>query len=57
MASLNWQQESKTKIFKYQGAYIKEKFIRDQTQNSDIYQGPKIYLSLNLTCQLSFEKK
>ena len=47
--SLNcWRHGSKTKLFKYQRADAKEKFIRDQTQNPGIYQGSKTYLSLLL---------
>jgi len=38
---------SKTKLFKYQEINAKEKFIRDQTQNSGIYQRSKSYLGLN----------
>ena len=34
MLSLNWWQESKTKLFKYQGTDAKKKFMKDQTQNS-----------------------
>lgn len=44
-SSLNWRRGSKTKVYKYHGVNAKEKFIRDQTQNSSIYKESKTYLS------------
>ena len=48
MSLLNSRHESKTKVFKYQGADSKEKFIRDQTQKSNIYHRSKTYLNQDI---------